>query len=408
MSAEKPIHVLEGYRVLDFTQAVAGPTCSLMLAEMGAEVIKVELAPNGDPTRGIPVMKDGRSGYFVQHNRGKKGICVDVKNPEGLKLIRAIIPRMDVIVENFAPGVIGRLGLDYQSVRELHPPIIMCSISAFGQTGPLANAPGFDTLGAAYAGITSMGGEPDGPPYVTHAAIGDVSTGAHAALAICGALLYRAKTGRGQYLDLSLLDTYFHYHEASVQMLSVSGGAINPIRNGLHAAYLAPVGLFKGRDRHIVIMCALEHQWQTLCAVMGQPELVKDPRFADREARLKNLGALVETIEKWIQSLPSDDAAIAAMKEARVPVAPVLTVAEAVNHPHLRERGTVRTVRDRILGEIDLPGFALRFSEFPKPLELDAPFLGEHNGEALRRYAGCSPDRIAQLEEQGIIRKGTR
>jgi crotonobetainyl-CoA:carnitine CoA-transferase CaiB-like acyl-CoA transferase len=407
MSADNPINVLEGYRVLDFTQAVAGPTCTLMLAEMGAEVIKVELAPGGDPTRGVAVIKDGRSGYFVQHNRGKKGICVDVKHPDGLKLIKEIIPQMDVIVENFAPGVVGRLGLNYTTVKELKPSIIMCSISAFGQTGPLANAPGFDTLGAAYAGITSMGGEPGGPPYVTHAAIGDVSTGAHAALAICGALLYRARTGRGQYLDLSLLDTYFHYHEASVQMLSVSGGAINPIRAGLHAAYLAPVGLFKGRDRYIVIMCAFEHQWQALCRVMGQPELADDPRFGTRDARLKNLGALVEKIEQWLRSMP-DDAAIAAMKEGRVPVAPVLTVAEAVSHPHLRERGTVRTVHDRILGDFDLPGFALRFSDFPKPLELQAPFLGEHNSEVLAKYAGCPPARIEDLERRGILRHGTR
>lgn len=408
MSAEKPLHVLEGYRVLDFTQAVAGPTCTLMLAEMGAEVVKVELAPAGDPTRGFGVVKDGRSGYFVQHNRGKKGICVDAKNPDGFEIIKRLIPQMDVLVENFAPGVIGRLGLDYAAVKAIHPAIVMCSISAFGQTGPLSNAPGFDTLGAAYAGITSMGGEPEGPPYVTHAAIGDVSTGAHAALAICGALLYRGRTGRGQHLDLSLLDTYFHYHEASVQMLSLSGGAIEPTRNGLHSAYLAPVGIFKGQRRYIVIMCALEHQWVTLCETMKKPELVKDPRFASQENRLKNLPALVEIIEGWIGSMPSDDAAIATLKAARVPVAPVLSVAEAMNHPHMRGRGTVRTVNDRILGDFDLPGFALRFSDFPHPLELRAPFLGEHNEEVLTKYAGLTPHRVGELQQRGIIRSGSR
>jgi crotonobetainyl-CoA:carnitine CoA-transferase CaiB-like acyl-CoA transferase len=407
VSADKPIHVLEGYRVLDFTQAVAGPTCTLMLAEMGAEVIKVEL-PNGDMSRTVGVMKDGRSGYFVQHNRGKKAICVDVKDPRGHELIKQIIPKMDVLVENFAPGVIGRLGFDYQTVKGLHPAIVMCSISAFGQTGPLANAPGFDTLGAAYAGITSMGGERDGPPYVTHAAIGDVSTGAHAALAICGALLYRGKSGRGQHLDLSLLDTYFHYHEASVQMLSLSGGEINPMRAGLHSEYLAPVGLFKGRERYIVIMCALDHQWVALCEVMGHPGLANDPRFATRADRLKNLRALVEVIEGWIRSMPSDQAALEAMKAGRVPVAPVLTVAEAVQHPHLRERGTVRKVRDRILGEFDLPGFALRFSEFPQPLELQAPFLGEHNETVLREYAGCAAARVRELEAAGVLKSASR
>jgi crotonobetainyl-CoA:carnitine CoA-transferase CaiB-like acyl-CoA transferase len=405
MEASAPVQMLDGYKVLDFTQAVAGPTATLMLAEMGAEVIKVELAPNGDPTRAMPLVKNGRSGYFVQHNRGKKGICVDVKHPEGLALIKGLIPQVDVLMENFAPGVIGRLGLDYQTVKALHPQIVMCSISAFGQSGPLANQPGFDTLGAAYAGITSMGGEADGSPYVPQAAIGDVSTGAHAALGICAALLYRGRTGRGQYLDLSLLDTYFHYHEISVQMHSLSGGEIKPFRAGRHSFYLAPVGIFKGKDRYIVIMCALDHQWLTLCEVMDQPELAKDRRFATREERIRNLPALIEVIECWLRSMPSDDAAMEAMRARRVPMAPVLTVAEAVKHPHLRQRGTVRKVRDRKLGEFELPGFAIRFSDFPRPLELEAPFLGEHNEEIFSRYLGFDAGQVKQLERRGIVRK---
>jgi crotonobetainyl-CoA:carnitine CoA-transferase CaiB-like acyl-CoA transferase len=394
--------------VIDFTQAVAGPTSTLMLAEMGADVIKIELAPNGDPTRGIPLMRDGRSGYYVQHNRGKKGLCIDVKNPAGLALVKELIPKADVLVENFAPGVIGRLGLDYQTVKGLNPAIVMCSISAFGQTGPLSAEPGFDTLGAAYAGITSMGGDADGPPAVTQAAIGDVSTGAHAALAICAALLYRGRTGRGQHLDLSLLDTYFHYHEMSVQMHSLSGGEIKPFRAGRHSFYLAPVGLFRGREKYIVIMTALEHQWITLCEVMRRKDLPKESRFANAAERVRNLPELIEIIEGWIRSMPSDDAAVDALRARRIPVAPVLTVAEAVKHPHLRERGTVRQVHDRILGDFDLPGFALRFSDFPKPLELDAPMLGEHNAETLSKYLGYDSKRIKELEQRGILRSGPR
>jgi crotonobetainyl-CoA:carnitine CoA-transferase CaiB-like acyl-CoA transferase len=405
MEANAPIHMLDGYKVLDFTQAVAGPTATLMLAEMGAEVIKVELAPSGDPTRAIPLVKNGRSGYFVQHNRGKKSICVDVKNPEGLALIKRLLPQIDVLMENFAPGVIGRLGLDYETVKALNPRIVMCSLSAFGQTGPLANQPGFDTLGAAYAGIVSMGGEAHGSPYVPQAAIGDVSTGANAALAICAALLYRGRTGRGQYLDVSLLDTYFHYHEVSVQMHSLSGGEIKPFRSGRHSFYLAPVGIFRGKEKYIVIMCALDHQWLTLCEVMGQPDLAKDARFAMREDRVRNLPALIEIIEGWLRSMASDEAAMEAMRARRVPMAPVLTVAEAVKHPHLRERGTVRKVHDRILGDLDLPGFALRFSDFPRPLDLEAPFLGEHNQEILSRYLGCSSDQVKELERRGIVRR---
>ncbi len=406
MSTEPPRHVLDGYKVLDFTQIVAGPTCTLMMAEMGAEVIKVEMAPAGDPTRGSPMFLNGRSGYFVQHNRGKKGICVDVKTPDGRQLIEGLIGKVDVVVENFAPGVIGRLGFDYPRVKEINPRVVMCSISAFGQKGPLAHEPGFDYLGAAYAGIVSMGGERDGAPYVIMSAIGDVSTGAHAMGAICAALLYRERAGLGQYLDLSLLDTYFHYHEAGVEILSLSKGEISPTRSGLHSWYAVPAGIFKAKNRYIIIIAPLVHQFAGLCRAMGQPELADDPRFVTNADRLKNLGELVETVERWLQSMPSDDASMAALKENRVPHAPVLSVAEAVKHPHLRERGTVRTVRDRILGEFDVPGFALRFSAFPQRLELDAPFLGEHNREILTSYLGYDVARVNELEERGVLRSG--
>ncbi|MGA2411858.1 MAG: CoA transferase [Candidatus Binataceae bacterium] len=403
MSGDKQKHVLEGYRVLDFSQIVAGPTTTLMLAEMGAEVIKVELPPAGDPARTGEVKVHGRSGYFVQHNRGKKDICVDVKHPDGLAIIKGLLPSIDVLVQNYAPGVIGRLGLDFETVSAINPKIVMCSISAFGQTGPLANEPGFDFLGAAYSGVTSMGGEKDGPPMFPMIAIGDVSTGAHAMGAICAALLYRERTGRGQHLDISLLDTYCHYHEASFEMHSLSKGAINPSRSGAHSWYATPCGAFRGKERHFIIIAPLQHHFAALCQAMGNPALAQDPRFATNADRLKNLKELTGVIEGWLQSMPSDDASLAAMKEYRVPVGPILTVAEAMKHPHLRERGTIRTVHDRVLGDFDVPGFALRFSEFPERLELEAPMLGEHNEEVLAKFLGYSADRVRDLEQRGVL-----
>src|ERR1700730_5493518 len=191
-----PRHVLDGYKVLDFTHIVAGPTCTLMLAEMGAEVIKVEMAPGGDASRTGPFQVNGRSGYFVQHNRGKRDVCIDLKHRDGLQIAKELVAKVDVMVENFAPGVIGRLGLGYEEVRRINPGLVMCSISAFGQTGPLAHEPGFDYLGASYAGIVSMCGETGGSPYMPMIAFGDVSTGAHAMGAICAALLGRVRTGR--------------------------------------------------------------------------------------------------------------------------------------------------------------------------------------------------------------------
>jgi crotonobetainyl-CoA:carnitine CoA-transferase CaiB-like acyl-CoA transferase len=403
MAAEGPRHVLDGYKVLDFTHIVAGPTCTLMLAEMGAEVIKVEFAPHGDAARRGPYLVNDRSGYFVQHNRGKKGLCIDLKHPEGNEIIRGLIPQVDVLVENYAPGVMGRLGFDYPAVSAMNPAIVMCSISAFGQRGPLAHEPGFDYLGAAYAGIVSMCGEPNGAPYVPMVALGDVSTGVHAMGAICAALLGRVRTGRGQHLDISLLDTYMHYHECGVEAHSLSNGAINPTRSGQHSWYAVPAGIFKGRDHYFIIIAPLDHHFAALCQSMGQPELASDPRFKTNADRLENLNELVTIIEQWLQTV-GDDVSLASMKESRVPHAPVLSVAEAVNHPHLVERETVRTVHDRILGDFNVPGFALRFSEYPRRLELEAPLLGEHNEEILRRYLDYQPSRIRDLEQKGVLR----
>jgi len=405
MAAEGPRHVLDGYKVLDFTHIVAGPTCTLMLAEMGAEVIKVEFAPHGDAARQGPYLVNNRSGYFVQHNRGKKGLCIDLKHPEGSEIIRGLIPQVDVLVENYAPGVMGRLGFDYAAVSALNPAIVMCSISAFGQRGPLANEPGFDYLGAAYAGIVSMCGEPNGAPYVPMVALGDVSTGVHAMGAICAALLGRARTGRGQHLDISLLDTYMHYHECGIETHSLSNGEINPTRSGQHSWYAVPAGIFKGRDHYFIIIAPLDHHFAALCRSMGQPELATDRRFKANADRLNNLSDLVAIIEQWLQTV-GDDTAVASMKEYRVPHAPVLSVAEAVKHPHLVRRGTVRTVHDRILGDFNVPGFALRFSDYPSRLELEAPLLGEHNEEILSRRLGYSPSRIRELERKGVLCNG--
>jgi crotonobetainyl-CoA:carnitine CoA-transferase CaiB-like acyl-CoA transferase len=403
MSENNLKHVLDGYRVLDFSQVVAGPTATLMLAEMGADVIKVELPPAGDPARLGGVLVDGRSGYFVQHNRGKKDICVDVKHPDGLAIVKGLLPQIDVVVQNYAPGVIQRLGLDYETIKAINPKIVMCSISAFGQSGPLANEPGFDYLGAAYAGITSMGGEPDGPPQIPMIAIGDVSTGAHAMGAICAALLYRERTGRGQHLDISLLDTYAHYHEAGVQMNSVSKGKINPTRSGAHSWYAVPCGVFRGNKRDFVIIAALQHHFANLCKAMGKRQLAQDPRFVTNGDRLKNLKELVGEIESWLQAQPNDEAVMAAIREFRVPCAPILSVAEARQHPHLRQRGTIRTVHDRILGDFDVPGFALRFSEFPDRLTLEAPMLGEHNEQVLTKMLGYSAEAVHDLEQRGVL-----
>ncbi|MBK8131525.1 MAG: CoA transferase [Gammaproteobacteria bacterium] len=396
--------ILDGLRVLDFTQHLAGPTTTRLMAEMGAEIIKLELAPWGDQVRKAGYLKGGRSAYFVQQNRGKKSLCVDVKTPAGRKLLLDLVPKFDVLVENFAPGVIGRMGLDWATVHRVNPKLIMCSISTFGQTGPLADRPGFDYIAQAYSGITSLIGERDQAPSLPMAAIGDVTTGVHALAAINAALYRRALGGPGQLLDISLIDSYFHCHELNVGMISASEGKLKPTRGGSHHPGMAPLGCFKGKapDRYLIIIAVL-HQWKEFCEAMGKPELLTDPRFKDPRERAKNRFALVAIIEDWIQSRASDEEVIRILEERRIPVAPVLSVAEAMQHPHFIERGTVRTVTEREFGTFQMPGMPLRFSEYANVADLEAPYLGEHNHEVLKNLLAYSAGEIAALESQHIL-----
>ncbi|WP_372799429.1 CaiB/BaiF CoA transferase family protein, partial [Litorivivens sp.] len=299
-------------------------------------------------------------------------------------------------------GVIAKLGLDWDTVHKLNPECIMCSLSAFGQTGPLSSLSGFDYIAQAYAGVTSMIGEKDGPAYLPMLGLGDVNTGVHALAAINGALFHRGRGYGGQYLDISLLDAYFHCHEVNVQTYSGSGGEIVPTRSGQHHFAVAPLGLFQGKTTQIVII-ALANQWPSLCKAIGRPELAEDTRFAKNDQRVENMQELIDIIEGWLAANPSDEESIRILQQHRVPVAPMLSVPEAMAHPHLQERNTVRTVDDRAFGKVEIPGVPLRFSQYPDFLPLEAAFLGEDNGQILSNELGYDQARIEELRNQGVL-----
>jgi crotonobetainyl-CoA:carnitine CoA-transferase CaiB-like acyl-CoA transferase len=396
--------LLSGYKVLDFTQIVAGPTTTKLMAEMGAEVIKVEQAPKGDPARLNPVIRKGRSAYFLQHNLGKQSLCVNLKTEAGRNLVRELVPHMDVVVENYSPGVMKRMGFSYDEFKTLNPRLVMCSISALGQTGPLAHLPGFDYIAQAYAGITELIGEPGQPPSIPMAAIGDVSTGVHALAAIACALLYRERTGEGQYIDVSLLDTYMNTQDFSVQTYTASNGKGVPTRGGSHHAGMVPLGVFRGpKGSFVLIIAALEHQWRGLTKAMGRPEMADDPRFNSVRNRLKHKELLIKEVETWLQSLPDRETVLSVLERERVPVAPILTIPELVTHPHLLERGAVRPMSDPLLGDFMLPGFPFRFSTVPPPDRVTAPDLGEHNHEVLTKYLKYNETRVAELASAGVL-----
>jgi len=408
MSAKLPM--LTGYRVLDITQFVAGPTCTRIMAELGAEVIKLELAPygdrgraSGDKPRDAKFKTSSQSTYFFQHNHSKKSLAIDIKHARGRELIRSIVPKVDVLVENFTPGVMARAGLGYDELSAIHPPLIMCSISLAGQTGPLTRKPGFDYMGAAYAGITSLIGDADRGPAQFATAIGDHATGVTAAMSIGFALLHRERTGEGQYIDCALVDTYFNMHEVNVPKSSLRGSSFAPKRAGSLHPDGGPTGVFRYRGDEFIAIMVMPYQWNEMIKAMNMPELADDPRFNTPRGRRDNNAALQHIIEGWLGGFPSRDAAIAALEAERVPCAPVLTLHEAMAHPHLRQRGTVRRVRDESIGEFDIPGLPVKFSRWADRSEIAADRLGEHNEEVLRKLLSLTDQEIADLYADKVI-----
>ena len=397
-------HILNGYRVIDLTHVLAGPSATRLMAEMGAEVIKVEFPPVGDIARVLPVVKNGRSAYYVQQNRGKLSISLDIKCAEGKEILTELIRSADVLIENFAPGVIGRLGFGWEKVKAINPRIVMCSMSAFGQEGELSALPGFDYIAQAYSGIMGMIGEKDGPPSFPMAGIGDVMTGTHAFAAVGYALLHREKTDEGQFIDISLLDCYTHCHELNIEVYSLSDPKVVPTRSGHHHFAVCPLGLFKGKEKYICII-ALQMQWASLCKVIGREDLIENERFCDNDRRVESSEEVISFIQDWIDKQNDDDSVISALQKERVPCAPVLDIAEVVNHPHLLERGTIRTIADPKLGKVLMPGMPLRFSSFAHNQNLGAAFLGEHNYFVLNDILNYSDEKIKELEEKKIIYK---
>ncbi len=404
--------MLTGYRVLDITQFVAGPTCTRLLAEAGADVIKVELAPHGDRSRiqGIkPRAKPGASGgssqstYFFQHNHSKRSLALSWKHPRATEILKALAAKTDVLVENFSPGVMARAGLAYQELSALNPRLIMCSISVAGQEGPLSAQPGYDYIAAAYAGVTDQIGEADGAPAQMSLAIGDVSTGVAAAMAIGFALLHRERTGEGQHIDAAILDTYFHMHEVNVPRVALRGDTFTPRRMGSQHPDGGPTGLFRCRDGRYINITALAHQWGQLAAAMEIPELTDDPRFKDARARRDNNGEIAALIERWLAGFDTREQALAALERQRVPCAPVLTLNEAMAHEHLRARGTVRQVTDPQLGAFAVPGPPVKFSRWPERTDLRADLLGAHNEEVLKELLGLPDAEIAALYDEGVL-----
>ena len=381
---------LSHIRVLDLSRILAGPWASQILGDLGAEVIKVENPDGGDDTRhwGPPYMKDeqGRdteeSAYFMCANRNKHSICVDMKTDQGQAKLRDLAADCDVVIENFKVGGAARYGLDYASLAERNPGVVYCSITGFGQTGPLANRPGYDFLVQAMGGLMSVTGAPDGEPGAGPQKVGvaltDIMTGLYAVIGIQAALAEREKSGLGQHVDLALLDVTAA--TLANQATNFLVGGLNPTRLGNAHPNIVPYQSFVARDGHLIVAVGNDGQFSRFCAVIGTPELAEDKRFLTNSDRVKNRDALVPLLQAKMLERDKDDW-IALLEAANVPAGPINSVAEVFAEPQIRARQMRVNVPHRQNSELQLVGNPIKLSRTPVEYRGAPPTLGEHDGE---------------------------
>ena len=380
----QPLH---GIRVLDLSRVLAGPYCTMVLGDLGADVIKVE-SPEGDETRGWgPPFAEGESAYYLCVNRNKRGIVADFKTAQGRDLLHGLIRRSDVLVENFRPGSLARFSLDFESVSAINPSLIYCSITGFGQTGPLRDKPGYDFMIQAMGGIMSVTGEPDGEPMKSGVAVADLFAGQNAVIAILAALQARQHTGKGQHLDISLFDSQLGWLANVASNYLISGNL--PKRYGNAHANIVPYQSFQASDGWFVVAVGNDRQFAKMCEVIGSTgmlrdkwELVRDERFATNSARVQNREALIallkpvfltKSVNEWL-SLIGDE----------FPCGPINNLEQVFSMPQVEAREMLIHMQHPTIGDLPLVGSPLKFSDTPVDYTLPPPRLGEHTEDVLR------------------------
>jgi len=392
---------LSGLKVIDLTHVMAGPTCTLMLADMGADVVKIEKSPHGDDSRHmIPPKVGEETAAFLMMNRNKRGIVLDLKKPGGAKVLRRLLNGADVLVENFAPGVMERLGLGYEDLRKEYPALIYCSLSGFGRTGPYRHRRGFDLIAQAMSGIMSFTGEgPHGPPVKCGSPLSDITAGILAAMGILAAYAHRLKTGEGQWVETSL------YEAALVQTYWQSAIALAtglaPRAMGSAHPLNAPYQAFEASDGWIVVGGANRKHWLSTLDAVGAPELAEDPRFLDNAARMANLKALEEELARRFRTQTSAHW-LEALDARGVPCGPVCDMLQALADPQTLAREMVVEVEHSRIGPVKTIGLPVKFSRTPGKVCKGAPVYGEHTRAVLKDH-GFGEEEIAALEADGVI-----
>jgi crotonobetainyl-CoA:carnitine CoA-transferase CaiB-like acyl-CoA transferase len=391
---------LAGMRVLELAQIMAGPTCGMMLADMGANVIKVEKLPGGDDSRGYkePVV-NGVSAPFMILNRNKRGIALNLKHEDGRKILLRMVESADVLTENYRHGTLEKLGLGYKVLSEINPGLIYCAVSGYGREGPYADKAGFDLIAQGFSGLMSVTGEPGRPPVKTGNSIADINAGILAVVGITAAYAHKLKTGRGQVVDTSLMEAAMQQMYWHAAIYFATGNSPGP--TGSAHLLTAPYQAFRTKDGWINIGGANQANWERIAVVVGHPEWREDERFATNSARMKNLEALTAAMDEVLVTKTRDEW-ITEFDAAGVPVGPVQTIGEALNHPQAKIRNMVVDLEHPQAGPTKALGCPVHFSETPTRIDRPAPMLGEHSRELLKEY-GFDDSEIDGFVASGVI-----
>jgi crotonobetainyl-CoA:carnitine CoA-transferase CaiB-like acyl-CoA transferase len=391
---------LKGIRVVDLTRVLAGPAASLALADLGAEVFKIEPPGTGDETRSFPPFRDGESHYYLSVNRGKKSIVVDLKTDAGVALIKDLAAKCDVLIENYRPGVMDRLGLGYEALAAGNPRLIYCSISGFGMTGPLRDRPSFDIVLQALSGALSVNGEPGGQPTKLGIPLGDLVGGINGPIGILAALHERSITGRGRQIDISLLDGMLGMLGYLAQLAFFTGEDPQPL--GSQHPNLVPYGVFPAQDGSIIIACLTNSFWGRICQALDMPGATNDPRFDTLEKRRDSRVVVNEMISGFTRQHTVQQLADL-LTQHQVPNAPILGIHDALTQPQAVSRDMVVETDHQTLGKIPIVNRSIKFPGDQQPVPTAPPVLGQHTDEILGDILGYTCEQIAQLRTSKVV-----
>jgi len=392
---------LDGLKVLDLSRFIAGPHCGMMLGDLGADVVKVERPRRGDDTRALEPHVEGESLYFMVFNRNKRSITLNFRDPRAHGLLREMVKQADVLIENFRPGTMEKMGCGWDDLHAINPRLIMARISGYGQQGAMAAEPCFDGIAQATSGLMEITGDPDGPPTMGGTFLVDYATALYASIGILAAVEHRHKTGKGQMVDASLMGSAVSMLVTAIPEQAMLGRAMSRVGN--RDRYSAPAQTFRAADGVWLHMVAgNDAHFPRLTRIMKRPDLLEDPRFATLEARMRNIPAIEAVVGDWIAGLPADEV-VALLRQAELPAARIATLPDLLSNPYMREARQIVETQHPKAGTVTTHGLTVRLSDTPGEIRHPAPMLGQHTDEVLGEWLGMTPSDVGALRDDGTV-----